>query len=313
MAGENKDDKIDFQFLTENSADIICRVDLDHKMTYASPSLYRLLGWSPEEVIGRGPEALVLPEDLPILLEGANRHRAEGIDPPPLTVRMMKKDGSHLWVETNARVALDPATGKPLDLVLVMRDITDRKRLEDQLRALAMTDGLTGIANRRAFDQELDREWKRTLREGSQISLLLLDLDHFKQFNDFHGHQVGDDCLRAICAAVTEAVRVTDIPARYGGEEIAVILPGTDMAGAVAVAEKVRCAIEALHVPHESDPDGRGWMTASIGVATALARTGGTMRMPESLLQAADTALYKAKAGGRNRAVTTLLMAPDES
>jgi diguanylate cyclase (GGDEF)-like protein len=106
-----------------------------------------------------------------------------------------------------------------LELVVVMRDITERKILEDRLASFAMTDGLTGLSNRRSFDEVLDSEWKRTLREGPQISLLLLDLDHFKQFNDEYGHQVGDDCLRAVAATLKGAVRVTDIAARYGGEE----------------------------------------------------------------------------------------------
>jgi diguanylate cyclase (GGDEF)-like protein len=140
----------------------------------------------------------------------------------------------------------------------------------------------------------------------------LLDLDHFKQFNDAYGHQVGDDCLRTVAAALKGAVRATDIAARYGGEELAAILPSTDSAGALDAAEKVRSAIEALRLTHPGNPEGRSWMTASVGAATALARCGGTMRMPESLLLAADTALYKAKREGRNRVECALLMAPKD-
>jgi diguanylate cyclase (GGDEF)-like protein len=164
--------------------------------------------------------------------------------------------------------------------------------------------------NRRAFDQALDREWKRTLRESSEISLLLLDIDHFKLFNDRYGHMVGDDCLRAVATAVSGAVRASDIVARYGGEEIAVILPSALLAGAVEVAEKVRSAVAALRLSHEDNLEGGGGLTVSVGVATALARAGGTMRMPESLLLAADNALYKAKHEGRNRVATSLLLAP---
>jgi diguanylate cyclase (GGDEF)-like protein len=194
--------------------------------------------------------------------------------------------------------------------VTTIRDINERKLLEEKLFALSRTDGLTGLANRRAFDEALELEWKRTLREGSQMSLLLLDIDRFKQFNDEYGHQVGDDCLCAVAAAVRDGVRrAIDIVARYGGEEIAVILPSTGPTGAVAIAESVRSAIEALRVPHAGNPEADGIVTASIGVATALARYGGTMRMPESLLMSADHALYKAKHGGRNRVATTLLIA----
>jgi diguanylate cyclase (GGDEF)-like protein len=185
--------------------------------------------------------------------------------------------------------------------------------LEDRLSALAMTDGLTGVANRRAFDEALEREWKRTLREGTQMSLLLLDIDYFKRFNDWYGHQVGDDCLRAVAQAAVGVVRQTDIVARYGGEEIAIILPKVDTRGAEETAEKVRATIEALRLPHADNPEGRDWLTVSIGAATALARYGGTMRMPESLLLAADHAMYKAKHAGRNCVRTGLLIAPQDA
>jgi diguanylate cyclase (GGDEF)-like protein len=198
----------------------------------------------------------------------------------------------------------DATTAEPSELVVVMRDITKRKALEEKLADLALSDALTGLANRRGFDQALTREWERTQREGSEISLLLLDIDHFKRFNDRHGHQAGDDCLRAIATAVKESVRSTDLAARYGGEEIAVIIRPTSAADALLVAEKLRAAIEALRLPQEN-----GWVTASIGVATALARHGGTQRMPESLLLAADNALYQAKREGRNRVVAALVVA----
>jgi diguanylate cyclase (GGDEF)-like protein len=226
---------------------------------------------------------------------------------------MRKKDGSIAWIETNSRPIRDSTTGGTTGFVLVMRDITEHQTLEDRLAVLALTDQLTGLSNRRAFDEALERESRRTLREGSQISLLLLDIDHFKEFNDQYGHQVGDDCLRTVAAAVRESVRAMDTVARYGGEEIVVILPSADTAAAIRVAEQVRSAIEALRLTHEGNPEGGGWVTASIGAATALARSGGTMRMPEGLLLAADNALYKAKHEGRNRVGTALLVAPKDS
>lgn len=299
----------DFQLLAEYSADVICRSGVDMKWRYVSPSSVDVLGWTPEEMIAMEAFVLIYPEDLPGLFAVASRNFAPGVEPERAAVRMRKKDGSLVWIEFTARVVRDADSGEAIEAVVTMRDISERKALEEKLSAQALTDGLTGLANRRSFDESLDREWKRTLREGSQISLMLLDVDHFKEFNDQYGHQVGDDCLRAVAAALTEAVRATDIAARYGGEEIAVILPSTDTAGAVEVGEKVRSAIEALHITHESRPDGAGWITVSVGVATALSRHGGTMRMPESLLLAADTALYKAKREGRNHVATALLVA----
>lgn len=116
-----------------------------------------------------------------------------------------------------------------------------------------------------------------------------------------YGHQVGDDCLQTIAIAVKRAVRTTDFPARHGGEEIAIILPSTESPDAFEIAERVRSGIVALRLTHEGNQDGKNLVTASIGVATVLARCGGTMRMPESLLLAADNALYRAKHAGRNR------------
>ena len=306
-------EEVDFQFLAENSADVICRITADFVFQYVSPSSLHVLGWSSEELIGKGPSAYVIPEDMPGLLEIAERNRSAGGENTPATVRARKKNGTLLWIEINPREMHDPLTGKAEEAVIVMRDVTARKLLEDKLAAMAMTDGLTGLANRRAFDEALDREWKRTLREGTQISLLLLDIDHFKRFNDENGHQVGDDCLRAVAAAAAGAVRGTDIVARYGGEEIAIILPLVDTFGAMETAEKVRVAIAGLRLTHAMNPEGGGWVTASIGAATALARHGGTMRMPESLLLAADNALYRAKHGGRNRVESGLLIAPQEA
>lgn len=306
MSGE---DEINFQFFAENSADIVCRVGLDKVMRYVSPSCFYLLGWRPEEMTGKGPEAFVLAEDLPTLDAAAAKIVSPDVQNSPATVRMRKKDGSAAWMEINALLVRDSATREAREVVLIMRDVTERKVLEELLAGLALTDGLTGLWNRRAFDDALEREWKRTTREGPQISLLLLDLDHFKEFNDQYGHQVGDDCLRAVAVAIKGAVRATDTVARYGGEEIAIILPSTDTAGAGEVAEKVRSAVESLRLTHLGNPEGNGWMTASIGAATALARYGGTTSKPEGLLQAADNALYKAKHGGRNRVETALLVA----
>jgi diguanylate cyclase (GGDEF)-like protein/PAS domain S-box-containing protein len=302
------DDELNFRFLAENSADVICSVGPTKELRYVSPSAFHVLGWKPEELVGKGPEALLLAEDLPILMAAIDHDVSTGRSGPPVAVRVRKKDGSVVWVEISASAT----TGGPREIVIVMRDINERKILEERLSTLALTDGLTGLWNRRAFDEALEREWLRTLREGSELSLLMLDIDHFKEFNDRYGHLVGDDCLRAVAVAARGTIRRTDIACRYGGEEVTVILPATEAAGAAATAEAMRAAIESLRLPHEGNPQGGAWLTVSIGVATALARSGGSMRMPESLLSAADNALYKAKKAGRNRIATALLIAPKD-
>ena len=300
----------DFQFLAENSVDIICRARLDYSLEYVSPSCLHILGWTQEEMMQAPPLGMMLPEDAPAIEEAIARAAALGVNYGTLRLRMRKKDGSAVWMEVTSRQVLHPVTGEVKEFVTVLRDISERKQFEEALAAQAHTDVLTGLANRRSFDETLEREWKRTLREGSQLSLLLIDIDNFKSLNDRYGHQVGDDYLRAISAALGSAARAFDTVARYGGEEIAVILPAADNQAAVMAAERFRDAIEALRLTHEENPEGGGRVTVSIGAATALAREGGTIRMPESLLLAADHALYKAKQGGRNRVATAVLLAP---
>jgi PAS domain S-box-containing protein len=197
----------DFQFLAENSADMICRAGMDRVVRYISPSCLNLLGYAREEMEGRTFDRHIFPEDLPGVMGAMERALAPGVVAESQTGRMVRKDHSLLWIEANARVIRDEVTGEAQELVLVMRDVTERKLVEEKLAMLARTDGLTGIANRRAFDEALEREWKRTLRHGTQISLLLLDIDHFKEFNDAYGHQVGDDCLRAVAQATANGLR----------------------------------------------------------------------------------------------------------
>jgi diguanylate cyclase (GGDEF)-like protein/PAS domain S-box-containing protein len=303
-------EETDFQFLAENSRDLILRVGMDLKYYYVSPASFSLLGWRPEEMIGKHVSSFVHPEDFPLVVDVVERTLSQGIHSDSITVRGIRKDGSLVWMETSTRVIRDETTREAREFVIVLRDVDERKAFQDKLAALALTDGLTGLANRRAFDEALSREWKRTLSKGSAISLLLLDLDHFKEFNDSYGHQVGDDCLRAVAAALRGTVRESDVAARYGGEELAVVLPDTHSAGAVELAERFRAAVEALGLTHSANPEGGGVVTVSIGVATALSRDGGTIAMPEGLLLSADLALYKAKHEGRNRTATTFLVAP---
>jgi len=176
--------------------------------------------------------------------------------------------------------------------------------------SLARIDGLTGVPNRRTFDEVIGQQWRLALRAGSPLSLLLLDVDRFKSFNDTYGHLTGDDCLRAIAKALREIVRrPSDFIARYGGEEFAVLLPATDLEGASFVAGQLRKAIESLHIPHEGNAACGGFVTASCGASTACARVASSIQMPKGLLLAADAALYKAKRQGRNQVATARLSA----
>jgi diguanylate cyclase (GGDEF)-like protein/PAS domain S-box-containing protein len=307
-----------FRILAENSADVIFHFGLDLKARYISPSSLQLLGWTPKEIMATGSEAnasdLIHPEDRPLVGAGLARHLAGDVDELKLDFRMIRRDGTAVWVETNCRTVRDPATGRPSDLILTMRDVSHKKAREEELSLLARTDGLTGLANRRAFDETLKREWSRALRSAAPLSLLVIDADHFKIFNDCNGHQVGDDCLRTIAKTLGELfIRPSDLVARYGGEEFAVILPDANQGGALHVAEEARVAIADLRISNRGRDLIARDMTVSIGVATAVAAVGGTMKMPEGLLQAADHALYRAKALGRNRTEAALLLSPSHS
>jgi diguanylate cyclase (GGDEF)-like protein len=166
-----------------------------------------------------------------------------------------------------------------------------------RLEELSLQDDLTGIANRRHLQQVLEEEWSRARRHGQPVAFILMDLDLFKLLNDTRGHREGDLCLQAVARFLAEAVRRTgDLVARYGGEEFAVLLPQTDLAGALQVAEQLREGVEALEIPHDAAPQGR--ITASFGVAALTPEPG---QRPEILVEAADLALYRAKTEGRNR------------
>lgn len=182
-----------------------------------------------------------------------------------------------------------------------LKNQLELKRQRDVLNRLSSLDGLTGIANRRHFDAFLAQEWRRTVRNDGEIALLMMDVDHFKKYNDHYGHIAGDDCLKAIASALNAALtRTTDLLARYGGEEFVCILTSTGLHGAVRVAEKMREAALALAIAH-ADSDTSAQVTLSFGVATV--RPGLLDLLPTDLLLAADRQLYLAKEGGRNRIV----------
>ena len=178
------------------------------------------------------------------------------------------------------------------------------KAQSDLLRQMVFIDGLTGVANRRCFDKRLDTEWRRAARGGQPLALLLLDVDHFKRFNDRYGHQVGDECLRQVAAAIKGGLlRPGDMVARYGGEEFACILPETDFEGALAVGAAIEQAVRALQIAH-ADSDVSGVVSVSVGVAMGL--PGGDAG-PADLLALADAQLYRAKHCGRARACGAVL------
>lgn len=215
------------------------------------------------------------------------------------------KDGRTLERYTTT---LHTEEGRYLGRVWFFRDVTERIQAEQKLKAaydevekLAVVDPLTGIANRRRFEEYLDAEWRRAIRERNPLSMVLVDVDLFKLFNDSYGHVRGDDCLKQIAETAIEVVtRAGDVVARFGGEEFAIVLPNTDEMGALEIAKQLRSAVAGRRISHEASP--HGVVTISGGCATITPRLG---EGPSQLVDQADRALYAAKRHGRNRVCTS--------
>jgi len=286
------------RLLTENSSDVIIHLSPDFRRRYVSPACREVLGYEPDELLGGHPSETAHPEDWPGTEAELNRLRAGGTN-RGYVYRFKHKDGSYVWLEASGR-------GLGSDgFVLVLRDISLRKQTEERLteenrtlELLASRDGLTDLANRRQFDDALGREFRRSIREGEALALVLTDVDYFKSYNDLYGHPAGDATLRRIAQVMTSCLRRPgDLAARYGGEEIAVLLPETDQAGAEILAERLRQSVRSLGIDHGGSP--MGMVTVSMGAAATSPQIVGTTS--EDLVCTADHALYAAKAAGRDR------------
>jgi diguanylate cyclase (GGDEF)-like protein len=251
----------------------------------------------------RGP----LPLEIGTLWASSWESLRRGVVGPAARVELELVYGTRATFELTM-TPLGPRAGRSRT-VLVLRDITERVRIErelheatESLRYMANTDGLTGLANRRRFEERLGEEVERAHRYGRPLSLVLLDLDHFKTVNDTWGHPVGDRVLTGTADVLRSVLREMDVAGRVGGEELAVLLPETDQSGAEALAERLRRQIRAFE--HRSGYDRAFHVTASLGIA-CLAR--GAAADAETLFSTADRALYEAKGGGRDRVVTKAL------
>ena len=300
-----------YRLLADHAQDIIMRLDRSLRRTYVSPAIRTLMGHEPADLIGLSPRGVIHPDDWPAVLDLIAAAQEHGGN-TEATYRVRHKDGHYVWVE--GRYSTLPEDG---GFIAVLRDVTERKAAEERLATLnaelahvAASDALTGLANRRRFDEALVTEWRRAARDGSRLSLLMIDVDRFKLYNDAYGHPEGDACLRAVAAALRDLVRRPgDLVARYGGEELAVLLPCTDPAGATKVAERCRAAVAALARPHGGNVACGGIVTVSVGCATAgPAETRDAE--PATLVEAADTRLYEAKRTGRDRVVSEVPVAP---
>lgn len=289
-----------YRLIADNVADLVVRLGHDFVCGFVSPASRDLLGYEPEELIALPLAEIVHPDDCEDFRGDLQALQTSGqID--EVRFRARHADGVYIWVE---------ATGRKLagsdSIILTIRDISRRKQIEDelaaancQLKALASQDGLTGLANRRAFDEVFDAEWRRATQDTSPLGLIMLDVDRFKAFNDIYGHQAGDQCLCAVARAIQSPLRRLDFAARYGGEEFVIVLPGMDELGTVEIAEQIRAKVAAAGLEHRGNVGGIVTISAGIWASIISAPPGD----PQDALKFADANLYAAKAAGRNRVV----------
>ena len=292
------------RLVTENSRDIILLADFDGIPRYVSPAVETVTGWKPAESMHRAFADVIHSDDLPRLADLIATLQ-QGSESATIEYRVKKRNGGYVWVEGALRVVGDASAGVRTGILEIVRDISRRKIAEENLakayrsvEELAITDGLTGLANRRRFDQTLLTEWRRALRERTPLSLLVIDADLFKSYNDTYGHLRGDSCLKQIAEAALDVVhRPGDLVARYGGEEFAVVLPNTPPDGAFQLAEEICSLMRNRQLLHQNNPP--GVVTVSVGCATLVPQFG---QHVDVLIDHADRALYQAKRSGRNRA-----------
>ena len=290
-----------FRNMTDNASDVIWHLDKDFRFDYISPADERLTGYRIDEVIGTTIWSHLKPEGIEhVKQKNAERQAEEQNGAQTGTIRyeleLGCKDGSWVWVEVNVEPHHD-IKGNLVGLHGVTRDISERKRLDQKLQLQATTDGLTGIFNREHFWTRANEELQRIQRYGGLCSLLMIDVDHFKQVNDNYGHAVGDAALRGIAQLCRAAIRDTDLLGRFGGEEFAILLLEQGAVEAVVVAERLRQSIYEHHFVNDGGT--RIPLRVSVGVAQHQAAT---ESLTEMMLRA-DNALYRAKREGRNKVV----------
>jgi len=300
----NSDNAV-YRTLLESTKAIPWKIDwASMKFAYIGPQIEPLLGWSQDSWASAEDWAMrIHPEDREYVVNFCISQSKAGVD-HEADYRALTKENGYVWIRDVVHVIRNEKDEVD-SLIGFMFDISERKKTEEklislqkELEALSFKDGLTGIANRRMFDSSLDTEWASAHRSNQPLSLIVLDIDFFKQYNDLYGHIQGDKCLANVAQTLNlAAVRPRDIAARFGGEEFVLLLPETDESAALKVAERCQRLIEKLKIPHEKSSVSQ-FVTASIGVGTI--NVPAEME-PKNFIEAVDKLLYAAKQKGRNR------------
>jgi diguanylate cyclase (GGDEF)-like protein/PAS domain S-box-containing protein len=297
-----------YKTLLESTRAIPWKIDWNTmQFAYIGPQIEELLGWAPDSWVSVQDWAdRIHTEDRDWAVNFCVAQSKAGVD-HEADYRALKKNGDYVWIRDVVHV-VRKESGEVDALVGFMFDISERKRTEEQLAALrreleelSFKDGLTGVANRRRFDSVIETEWNNACRAKQPISLLMLDIDCFKQYNDHYGHLEGDQCLKRVAKLLTlAAARPRDFTARFGGEEFILLLPDTNESGAYKIASRCRDLIAGEHIPHHGS-DVSKYLTASIGLCTAIPDCGDEVRV---FIERADRRMYQAKQRGRNTIVS---------
>lgn len=294
-----------YKTLLESTNAIPWKIDWQTmQFAYIGPQIENVLGWEPSSWVSVDDwVARIHPEDRESVVSFCVAQSKAGTD-HEADYRALAKDGTHVWIRDVVHVMRNEA-GEVDALIGFMFDISERKKteaklidLQKELETLSFKDGLTGVANRRMFDSMMDAEWVGACHNKRPLSLIMLDIDYFKQYNDHYGHIQGDDCLRRVAHTLnTAGKRSGDFFARFGGEEFILILPDTDGPAAVKVAERCRSLIFKAQIPHEKSLVSQ-LITISIGVSTIVPTHADEWI---KFIEQVDRHLYQAKQQGRNR------------
>lgn len=302
-ANNREVDSAVYKTLLESTKAIPWKIDWSTaKFAYIGPQIEPLLGWTAASWVSvQDWVARIHPEDRDRVVNYCVTQSQAGTD-HEADYRALTKDGGYVWIRDVVHV-IRRDDGTVEALVGFMFDISERKKTEQQLillqqelEALSFKDGLTGVANRRMFDSVMTMEWAGAQRNQQPLSLIMLDIDYFKQYNDHYGHVQGDECLKKVAKVLDSATRSCDFFARFGGEEFVLVLPQTDATAAKRVAERCRKLVFEQQIPHEKSTIGQ-ILTISLGVGTVVPSA---EYQPSMFIEGVDKRLYLAKQKGRN-------------